>query len=96
VLAEALLQLNGDSWRVLPGVRQESEVAVYVDNLKEVGFEARQQVMAVQQIRDPQARALIPGLQIRGGADELVSYTSEQIPRPESRWLASMAPSAPL
>jgi ABC-type transport system substrate-binding protein len=68
------------------GERQESEVAVYVDNLREIGFDASQRVMAVQQIRDPQARALIPGLQIRGGADELVSYTSEQIPRPENRW----------
>jgi peptide/nickel transport system substrate-binding protein len=68
------------------GERQESEVAVYVDNLREVGFDASQRVMAVQQIRDPQARALISGLQIRGGADELVSYTSEQIPRPENRW----------
>ncbi len=68
------------------GERQETEVAVYVDNLRAVGFDASQRVVPVQQIRDPRLRALLPGLQIRGGADELVSYTSEQIPRPDNHW----------
>jgi peptide/nickel transport system substrate-binding protein len=68
------------------GERQEQEVAVYVDNLRRAGFDVSQRVVSVQQIRDPRNRALIPGLQIRGGADEHVAYTSEQIPRPENRW----------
>jgi len=68
------------------GTRQETEVAVYVDRLRRAGFDASQRVVPVQQIQDPQLRALIPGIQIRGGADELVSYISDQIPRPENRW----------
>ncbi len=68
------------------GDRQETEVAVYVDHLRAIGFDASQQVVPVQQIRDPRMRALLPGLQIRGGADRLLSYTSDQIPRPENRW----------
>jgi len=68
------------------GERQELEVAVYVDSLRRAGFDVSQRVVSVQQLRDPRNRALLPGLQIRGGADEHVSYTSEQIPGPENRW----------
>jgi peptide/nickel transport system substrate-binding protein len=68
------------------GERQETEVAVYVDGLKRAGFDVSQRVVPVQQIQDPQMRALLPGIQVRGGADELVSYTSEQIPGPTNRW----------
>jgi len=62
------------------------EVDIYADSLKRAGFDVSQRVVSVQQIRDPRTRALLPGLQIRGGADEHVSYTSEQIPRPENQW----------
>jgi len=68
------------------GERQEQEVAVYVDSVRRAGFDVSQRVVSVQQLRDPRNRALIPGLQIRGGADEHVSYTSEQIPGPDNRW----------
>ena len=68
------------------GDREEMELAVYVDGLRKVGFDVSQRVVPVQQIRDPQNRALLPGLQLRGGAYEPLSYTSDQIPRPENRW----------
>jgi ABC-type transport system substrate-binding protein len=62
------------------------EAAIYVDGLRRVGFDASQRVVPAQQIRDPELRALLPGLQIRGGGDQLITYTSEQIPGPENRW----------
>jgi peptide/nickel transport system substrate-binding protein len=68
------------------GERQEAETAVYVDSLRRAGFEAVQKVTSVQDIRDPRNRALIPGIQIRGGATRLLSYVSAQIPSPETRW----------
>lgn len=68
------------------GERQETEAAIYVSSLRQTGFEVSQRVVPVQQIRDPQLRALLPGIQIRGGADEHLSYTSEQVPGPRNRW----------
>jgi peptide/nickel transport system substrate-binding protein len=68
------------------GDREEMELAVYVDGLRKAGFDASQRVVPVQQIRDPQMRALLPGLQLRGGAYQVGSYTSDQIPRSENRW----------
>ncbi len=69
------------------GDREEMELAVYVDSLRKAGFDASQRVVPVQQIRDPELRALLPGLQLRGGAYQLGSYTSDQIPRPGNRWV---------
>ena len=68
------------------GDRQELEVAVYVNSLRRAGFDVSQRVIPVQQIRDPQVRALLPGMQVRGGGDGVVRYTSDQIPRSENRW----------
>ena len=68
------------------GVKNESEAATYVDSLRRAGFEASQRVLPAAQIGDPEQRALLPGLQIRGGGSELVNYTSEQIPRATNRW----------
>jgi peptide/nickel transport system substrate-binding protein len=68
------------------GERQETESAVYVDSLRRAGFEVSQKVTSVQLIRDPKNRALIPGIQVRGGAYQPHSYTSAEIPRPENRW----------
>jgi len=62
------------------------ELAVYVDSLRKAGFDASQRVVPVQQIRDPQLRSLLPGLQLRGGAYQPMSYTSDQIPRPQNHW----------
>jgi peptide/nickel transport system substrate-binding protein len=68
------------------GERFETEAAIYVDSLRRAGFDVGQKVMSVQQIRDPRDRALLAGIQIRGGAESHFEYTSEQIPRPENRW----------
>jgi len=68
------------------GDREEMEAGVYADGLKRAGFNVSQVVVPVQQLRDPQTRALLSGLQIRGGADRHVSYQSTQIPSPENRW----------
>src|SRR5581483_8344778 len=68
------------------GTKNESEASNYVDSLRKSGFDASQRVVPAAQIRDPQTRALLPGLQIRGGGYQHVNYTSEQIPRPENRW----------
>ena len=68
------------------GVKNESEAATYVDSLRRAGFDVSQRVLPAAQIGDPEQRALLPGLQIRGGGSELVNYTSEQIPRSTNRW----------
>jgi peptide/nickel transport system substrate-binding protein len=68
------------------GVKNESEAATYVDSLRRAGFDVAQRVLPAAQIGDPEQRALLPGLQIRGGGGEYVNYTSEQIPRSTNRW----------
>ncbi len=69
------------------GAKNERENAIYTDSLKRSGFDATTYVFSAEQLRDAQARALIPGIGIRGfGQKRIEAYTSEQIPRPESRW----------
>lgn len=68
------------------GTRNESEVTTYVDALRRAGFDATQKVVSAAEIDDPQFRALLPGLQVRGGANEHRRYVSEQIPRADNRW----------
>lgn len=82
---------NGEPFR--PGVwsssgpKNEQENAVFVDSLRQAGIDATRQVFPAAQLRDAQARALIPGLSTRGhGTARLENYTSEQIPKPENRW----------
>jgi ABC-type transport system substrate-binding protein len=67
-------------------VKNESEAATYVDSLRRAGLDVSQRVLPAAQIGDPEQRALLPGLQVRGGGNELVTYTSEQIPQPSNRW----------
>jgi ABC-type transport system substrate-binding protein len=68
------------------GDRQEIEVTVYVDSLRQVGFDAVQKITSVQELRDPGLRAQLGGVQMRGGGDQVNAYITEQIPRPENRW----------
>jgi peptide/nickel transport system substrate-binding protein len=82
---------NGEPFR--PGVwsssgpKNEQENAVFVDSLRQAGIDASRQIFPAAQLRDAEARALIPGLSTRGhGTNRLDSYTSEQVPRPENRW----------
>jgi peptide/nickel transport system substrate-binding protein len=71
------------------GERQEQEVTIYVDSLRRVGFDAMQRAVSVQEIRDPRVRAIMPGLQMRGGGDHPSAYTTDQIPGPDNRWYGS-------
>jgi peptide/nickel transport system substrate-binding protein len=68
------------------GVKNESEAATYVDSLRRAGFEANQRILPAAQIADPEQRALLPGLQVRGGGNRLGFYASAQIPGPTNRW----------
>jgi peptide/nickel transport system substrate-binding protein len=69
------------------GPKNEQENAAFVDSLRQAGINASRQVVPAAQIRDAQARALIPGLSTRGQAmKRLLAYTSEQVPRPDNRW----------
>ncbi len=68
------------------GTKNESEAAAYVDNLHKAGFAVTQRVLPAAQLDDPETRALISGLQVRGAGDNLVTYTSEQVPTAENHW----------
>jgi peptide/nickel transport system substrate-binding protein len=68
------------------GTKNESEAATYTDSLVRTGFEASQRILPAAQIADPEQRAIQPGLQVRGGGYQLITYTSEQIPSPNNRW----------
>ena len=69
------------------GAKNEQENAVIVDTLRKSGIDASRQVFSAVQLADAQARSLIPGLSTRGQATKpLEAYTSDQIPRPETRW----------
>jgi peptide/nickel transport system substrate-binding protein len=69
------------------GTKNEQENAVIVDSLRRSGIAATSQIIPAAQVRDAQARALIPGLALRGfGAKRIDYFTTDQIPRPETRW----------
>jgi peptide/nickel transport system substrate-binding protein len=68
------------------GTKNESEAAAYVDSLHKAGFAVAQKVLPAAQLDDPETRALLPGLQVRGAGDNPVTYTSEQVPSAENRW----------
>jgi peptide/nickel transport system substrate-binding protein len=68
------------------GARNETEMATYADGLRRAGFDVYQKAISARELAEPQFRALLPGMQIRGGENDLARYTSEQVPRPENRW----------
>ncbi len=68
------------------GAKNETEAATYVDSLRKAGLAATQRVLPAAQIADPETRALLPGLQVRGVGNQLVTYISDQIPGPNNRW----------
>jgi peptide/nickel transport system substrate-binding protein len=68
------------------GVKNESEAATYVDSLRKTGLAASQRILPAALIADPEQRALLPGLQIRGVGHQVVNYTSDQIPSASNRW----------
>jgi peptide/nickel transport system substrate-binding protein len=71
------------------GIRNETVVATYVDGMRRSGFDVNQTVVPVAQMRLPATSAKVPGLQVRGGNNHYVNYTSEAIPREDNRWLGS-------
>jgi peptide/nickel transport system substrate-binding protein len=81
-----------DGQHLAPGVwsssgdKNEQEAAVFVDSLRRSGIDAHQEVFPSSQLRDAQARALIPGVSIRGGSLDYSAMTSEQIPSEDNRW----------
>jgi peptide/nickel transport system substrate-binding protein len=78
----------GFDYKTFPGQRGEEENAVFVDSLRRVGIDARQQPLSQAEIRDGQALALFPALSFRGtGARYALNmHISKEIPRPETRW----------
>jgi len=88
-----LVGRDGGSFRVSftssSGAKNETEAAVILDSLRKAGFDAVHQVLPAAQLRDPEARATLPGLATRGGGGGISGlryYTSEQIGRAENRW----------
>lgn len=77
--------LNPGIWSS-SGAKNEEEAAVFVDSLKRAGVDARQQIFSVAELGNPEARALIPGLSIRGGAAAYSWMTTAQIGNPQNRW----------
>ncbi|HEY3116715.1 MAG TPA: ABC transporter substrate-binding protein, partial [Chloroflexota bacterium] len=61
------------------------ETAFFVDSLKKVGLGATQYVFPPAQTSDAMARALRPGLSIRGGGTYNI-FTSAEVAAPENRW----------
>jgi len=61
------------------------ETAFFVDSLKKVGLGATQYVFPPEQTSDAMARALRPGISIRGGGTYNV-FAGAEIAGPENRW----------
>lgn len=72
------------------GTKNEQENAVFVDSLRRSGINASGNIIPAAQVRDAQARALIPGLGLRGyGSKAIETFSSAQVPKPENRWQGS-------
>jgi peptide/nickel transport system substrate-binding protein len=81
----------GESFRVEVatdgGATNERENSIFVDSLRRAGVDASSKVVPVAQLRDTQARALLPGLSTGGmPQNRLDQFTSGNIPRPDNRW----------
>ncbi len=69
------------------GTTNERENAIFVDSLRRSGVDATGHVVPVAQLRDAQARALLPGLSTGGlPQNRYDQFTSSSVPRPENRW----------
>jgi peptide/nickel transport system substrate-binding protein len=69
------------------GASNERENAIFVDSLRRAGIDASSRVVPVAQLRDPQLRAALPGLQTGGiGSKALGQMTTSATPRAENRW----------
>jgi ABC-type transport system substrate-binding protein len=82
---------NGDSFRpevaTDGGQSNERENIIWVDDLRRNGVDASAKVIPVAQLRDPQQRAQLPGLQTGGiGGKALGQMTTAATPKAENRW----------
>jgi peptide/nickel transport system substrate-binding protein len=82
---------EGDPFRVEVatdgGAGFERDNAVFVESLRRAGVDATSRVVPVAQLRDTEARALLPGLSSGGGSPSRHDqFISAAIPRPENRW----------
>jgi peptide/nickel transport system substrate-binding protein len=69
------------------GAGFERDNAVFVESLRRAGVDATSRVVPVAQLRDTEARALLPGLSSGGGSPSRHDqFISAAIPRPENRW----------
>jgi peptide/nickel transport system substrate-binding protein len=69
------------------GAGFERDNAVFVESLRRAGVDATSRVIPVAQLRDTEARALLPGLSSGGGSPSRHDqFISAAIPRPENRW----------
>jgi peptide/nickel transport system substrate-binding protein len=71
------------------GIRNEMVVTTYVDSMRRSGFDVNQTIVPLAQMRLPATSAKVPGVQIRGGNNHYVNYTSDAIPHQDNRWLGS-------
>jgi len=74
------------------GGKNEQEAAVYVDGLRQAGFDAFQYVLPVAQIDDNELRSLRPGISLRGGGDPYEYYVESAIPTAANRWRGDNRP----
>jgi len=74
------------------GTKNEQEVAIYIDGLRKVGFDAVQYVLPVALIDDNELRSTRPGISLRGGGDLYDYYVEGQIPSTANRWRGNNRP----
>jgi len=78
-----------ESW-VLAGSQNEKQGAIMGDNWRRVGFDVKEYVIPVAQSQDGRVRATFPALShvatFVGEFNNLVAYTSAQIPTPNNSW----------
>jgi peptide/nickel transport system substrate-binding protein len=82
---------NGEPFRLEVatdgGTTNERENLIFVDSLRRAGVDAYSKVIPVAQMRDLQARTVLPGLNTGGiGSKSLAQMTTANIPRAENRW----------
>jgi len=71
------------------GIRNEAVAATYADSLRRSGFDVSLAAIPVAQMRLPRTSAVVPGVQIRGGNNHYLNYTSQASPGPDNRWYGS-------
>jgi len=74
------------------GGKNEQEASVYVNSLRQVGFDAVQYVTPIALVDDNETRVTRGGIALRGAGQEYRNYITSAIPRPENRWRGNNRP----